>query len=302
MLAICAPGGLFPEAMNLMPSSQFQVLEDWSAEARARSVAWLIRAPHTVDLQILENSPLLRLIVMQGTGVDHIDEIACKTRNIKVQNTPGVNANAAAEWTMLVLLALSRNFLESIKGSKAQKWEREKWMGNELSEKTLGLVGLGNVGRNVAKKAQAFGMSVFAFDPFVEPATFLSHGVKAVSRDELFRTSDVISLHLPLNSETCASVGQKEFSSMKKSAYFLNTARGELIDENALLGALSENLAGAALDVFSEEPLPASHPFASHPKIICSPHMAGQSKKARLEIQMQACEKVLKFFNTRKGI
>jgi len=301
VFSICAPGGLFPEARGLLPSSHFQILEEWTPENRARSEAWLVRAPHAIDTHILEKAPLLRLVVMQGTGIDHINSQACEVRKIKVQNVPGVNANAAAEWTLLLLLSLFRKFLPALQGAKAEIWKREDWMGNELSGKILGLVGLGHVGKSVAKKAQAFGMSVRAYDPYIEPAIFHKFGVESISREELFRTCDAISLHLPLTAETRESVGKNEFSWMKANAIFINTARGEIVFEEDLLAALDKNLSGAALDVFTEEPLPREHKFLTHSKVICTPHMAGQSYRARLEIQKQACEQILEYFNLRKG-
>jgi len=254
-----------------------------------------------VDPQILETATELRLIVMQGTGLDHIHLAACEARQITVVNTPGVNANAAAEWTLLLLLLMSRNFLAAHEGMKTQKWKREEWMGNELAGRIIGLLGLGNVGKNVARKAQAFGMSVRAYDPYVEHAVFHKLGVESMQRDELFRTADVVSLHLPLTPETQNSVGRNEFSLMKPNSFFINTARGEIVDESALIAALDKNLSGAGLDVFTQEPLPSNHPFLAHQKITCSPHMAGQSYRARVEIQKQACEKVLEYFNLRKG-
>jgi D-3-phosphoglycerate dehydrogenase len=297
MHRIHIPGDFNPEILAQLRSESFEIRSEWPPEEPALMEALVIRAHHRVDESLLSRAAQLRLIVMQGTGLDHIDLATCEKRGIRVESTPGLNAVAAAEWAMLLLLNLERRFLEARELLNAHPWRRESALGQELQSQTLGILGFGRVGKQMAKRAQAFGMKVMAFDPYVDARVFKEQGVLSVARDEIFSDCSVVSLHLPLTPETKGSVGHQEFKLCRQPITLINTARGEILNESALLEALDSGfIKHAGLDVFRDEPLPIHHPYRRHPRILCSPHMAGQSQEARKAIQKTCAEHLIRFF------
>ncbi len=230
MIAVLAPGGLKLLGPN-DKTEGFKIHDEWTAPARSQAEAFIIRATHRIDRQILDESPRLKLIIMQGTGVDHIDEAECRARSIVIRSTPGINSTAAAEWTSLLILSLFRNFELARTGFSKTEWNRDLWAGQELRSKKIGLLGLGQAGRRVAKRLRAFESEVFAFDPYLDDAVFKEHEVIRTERDHIFRDCDCISLHLPLSSETKHSVGEREFNLISKPTFLVNTARGGILVE-----------------------------------------------------------------------
>ncbi len=243
-----------------------------------------IRAHARFSERVLDACPNLRLISVWGTGTDHVDLPACARRGITVTTTAGVNAHAVAEHTMALMLATMRRIPQLDARMRAGEWPRG--LSAQLEGKTLGIVGLGAIGSRVAELARAFGMKILV--------------ARHVSLDELLRESDVVSLHLPLSDETRGIIGREQLALLKPTAYLVNTARGALIDRDALLDALRhERIAGAALDVFDEEPLPADDPLRSLLNVVLTPHNAGVTPEVIAEGLRRAVENVQRFLEAR---
>jgi D-3-phosphoglycerate dehydrogenase len=235
-----------------------------------------IRAHARYSASALAQCPNLKLISIWGTGTDHVDLTACKARGITVTNTPGVNAYAVAEHTIALMLAVARRIPAADADVRAGTWPRA--LLTQLEGKTLGLVGLGAIARRVAVLGNAFGMRVLAWTFGVDNGRAAAVGAHHVNLDTLLRESDVVSLHLRLSKDTVGLLGHEQFALMKPTAYLVNTARGALADKDALLDALREGrIAGAALDVFHEEPIPAGDPILTAPNVVLSPHNAGMT-------------------------
>ena len=245
-----------------------------------------------VDEALLAAAPKLRVIGRAGVGVDNIDAEAATRRGIVVMNTPGANAVAVAELTLALMLALARELPRANAALHAGKWEKKSLSGAELRGKTLGILGLGRIGLEVARRARAFGMALLGHDPFVAPAVAREHEVRLVPVEELFRASDYLSLHVGLTPQTHRIVNAQTLTLMKPSARIINCARGELIDTQALAAALHEKtIAGAALDVFEQEPLRDS-PFFGMPNVLLTPHIAGSTAEAQEAVGIQIAEQV----------
>jgi D-3-phosphoglycerate dehydrogenase len=254
--------------------------------------ALLIRSAVTVTKEVLEKAPRLRVIGRAGVGVDNVDQAAATARGVVVMNTPGGNAISVAEHTMALMLALARSVTNANASTKSGKWEKKKFMGTELNGKTLGLIGLGNIGMQVARRARPFGMTLIANDPYVSPDLAKDRGVEMVGLDRLYAESDYISLHLASTPETKHLLNQAAFAKMKPGVRILNCARGELIDYQALDEALqSGQVAGAALDVFSPEP-PGDMPLLKRENVIATPHIGGSTEEAQESIGIRIAEQV----------
>ena len=241
----------------------------------------VIRSATKATAALLEKSPKLRVIGRAGVGVDNVDVEAATHRGIVVMNTPGGNAVSVAEHTLALMLGSARAVPQANASIQAGRWEKSGFSGTEMLGKTLGLVGLGRVGTEVARRARALEMKVLAYDPYVTPAAAREVEVELVSLDELLQRSDVVSLHTALNSTTDKMINAAAIAKMKKGARLVNCARGELIDEAALAEALkSGQLAGAALDTFAVEP-PKNSPLVGLPNVIATPHIAGSTAEAQ---------------------
>jgi D-3-phosphoglycerate dehydrogenase len=266
-------------------------------EALATASAWLVRSETKVTEDGLKLAPKLKLVGRAGVGVDNIDLEAASRRGVLVMNVPGGNTLAATEHAWAMLLALSRNVAQADAEMKAGKWERSRFIGSELAGKTLGVVGLGRIGREVARRAVAFGMQVLGFDPFLSQDQARALGVEPAEVDQLLRLADYITLHASLNDKTRHLIGREALSKMKPEARIINCARGELIDEAALLAALKEGrIRGAALDVFSKEPLPADSPLRKEPRLILTPHLGASTEEAQLKVSTELAENVAAYF------
>src|SRR6202171_1030917 len=218
----------------------------------------VVRSETKVTADLMDHATSLRVIGRAGVGVDNIDVPAATARGIVVMNAPDGNTITTAEHTMALLVALARNVPQADNSVKAGKWERKRFIGVELQGKTLGIIGLGRIGRAVTARARSFGMKIVAHDPFISPEEAKDLEIESVSLDEVFSRADFLTIHTPLTTETRGIVGAPAFAKMKKGVRIINGARGGLVDEAALYEAIkSETVAGAALDVFEQEP-PAS--------------------------------------------
>jgi len=257
--------------------------------------ALLVRSATKVTAAALAHPGRLRVVGRAGTGVDNIDLAAATRAGVVVMNTPGGNSLAAAELTLTHLLALARHVVPAAAEVRAGEWPRKKYVGVELAGKVLGIVGLGRIGREVARRAQAFRMDVVGFDPYVSRDAAADAGVRYVTLDELLSTSDFVSLHLPLTDETRRMIDSAALARMKPQAHLINCARGGLIDEAALVEALDAGrLAGVGLDVFESEP-PTDRRLVEHPRVVATPHLGASTVEAQERVGTEIAEKVRDF-------
>ena len=247
-----------------------------------------IRSASKIKADTLANSGNLKIIGRAGVGVDNIDVKAATEKGILVINTPEGNAAAAAELAIGLMFALARKIPQAAESMRQGVWEKKKFMGAEIAGKTLGVVGLGNIGRQAAERGVGLKMNVIGFDPF--PPKQIPDGVKVVTFDELVAKSDFITLHIPLTAETKNLFSGPTFAKMKKGSYLINCARGGVVDEGAVLEALSAGqLAGAALDVFGKEP-PDASPLFAHENLIASPHLGASTREAQEKVAIELAE------------
>ncbi len=257
-------------------------------EELSRAHALLVRSATRVTEDLLSRAPLLRVVGRAGIGVDNIDVRAATHRGIAVINAPGANTVSAAEHAFALLLALVRRVPWASASMRRGEWDRKRFGGSELRGKVLGLVGLGRIGAHVAGIAQAFGMDVVAYDPMLASARARQIGVQLVSLEKLLSWADVISLHAPINDQTRGLLNAERLALMKPSAVLINTARGGLIDNQALVDAVETGkLAGAALDVFDPEPLAEDSPLRCSDKIILTPHLAASTQEAQVRVSVE---------------
>jgi len=259
--------------------------------------ALIVRSETRVDDELLAAGPRLAVVGRAGVGVDAIDLAAATRRGIVVLNTPGGNTLAACEQTFALMLNLMRHTTTAHQRLQRGIWDRKDLIGTELAGKTLGIVGIGRVGSNVAMRARAFGMHVLAYDPYVSKARAEALGAKPVDLETLLRNSDIVTLHAPRTSQTQDMIGAREFAMMKPGARLVNCARGGLVVEEALLEALdSGHLAGAAIDVVREEPPPengTARRLHAHPKVVATPHLGGSTHEALARIATELAKDVL---------
>ncbi len=254
--------------------------------------ALIVRSAVQADAALLASAPKLRIIGRAGVGVDNIDAAEATRRGIVVMNTPGANAVAVAELTLGLMISMCRAIPRANATMHAAKWEKKSLQGSELRNKTLGIIGLGRIGLEVARRAQAFGMNVIGYDPFIAPVIARENNVTLLSLDEVFACSDFLSLHVGLTPQTEGLINQQSIARMKKGVRIVNCARGELIVDEALAAAVqSGQVAGAALDVFRQEPLKDS-PYFGIDNILLSPHIAGSTDEAQEAIGIQLANQV----------
>jgi D-3-phosphoglycerate dehydrogenase len=267
-------------------------LPDGLPAALADADGLVVRSAVQADDALMAHAPKLRVIGRAGVGVDNIDAAAATRRGIVVMNTPGANAVAVAELTIGLMLTLARKVYSANASMHAGKWEKKILQGSELRGKTLGILGLGRIGLEVARRAKGFGMELIGSDPFVSAAVARENGIKLVTLDELLAGSDYLTLHVGLTPQTTGVINAKTLATMKKGVRIVNCARGELIDDEALIEALkSGQVAGAALDVFASEPLKDS-PYATLDNVILTPHIAGSTGEAQEAVGIQIARQV----------
>ena len=257
--------------------------------------ALVVRSAVQVDDALMQHAPKLRVIGRAGVGVDNIDAEAATRRGVVVMNTPGANAVAVAELAICLMIALARKLPAANSSMHAGKWEKKNLQGGELRGKTLGILGLGRVGLEVARRARGFGMEIVGTDPFVSAAVARENGILVVPMEELFARADYLTLHVGLTPQTNGIVNAKTLSSMKKGARIVNCARGELVVDADLVAALkSGQVAGAALDVFTVEP-PKESPYFSLDNVILTPHIAGSTSEAQEAVGVQIAQQVREY-------
>jgi D-3-phosphoglycerate dehydrogenase / 2-oxoglutarate reductase len=262
------------------------------AEQIRNADALIVRSATKVTSELIHGAPQLRAIGRAGVGVDNVDLDAATRRGIVVMNTPGGNATSVAEHTMALILGLARRIPQADSSLKLGRWEKKTLQGIEVRGKTLGLIGLGKIGMEVARLAEAFEMHVVAFDPYVSSLVAREQNVKLITLDELLKFSDFISLHSSLTPETHHLINAKTLASAKPGIRLINCARGELVSDKDLLAALeSGQVAGAGLDVFETEP-PVNPGIASHPNVIATPHIAGSTEEAQEIVGIRIAEQV----------
>ncbi len=256
--------------------------------------ALIVRSGTKVTAEVLEAGKRLKVVGRAGVGVDNIDIPAATSLGIVVANAPTGNIVAAAEHTIGLMFALARNIPQAYVSLRNGEWKRRRFVGTELRRKVLGTVGLGRVATEVTRRAQGLGMRVLAYDPYVSPEQAERLGVTLLPLNDLLGSADFVTVHVPLTQTTRGLIGRDEFRRMKPTAFVLNVARGGVVDEEALIEALDEGaIAGAALDVFSQEPPPPDSPLLRHPKIIVTPHLGGSTVEAQEQVARDVAEQVL---------
>jgi D-3-phosphoglycerate dehydrogenase len=256
----------------------------------------VVRSRTKVRQPLIDVCPNLKVIVRGGVGLDTIDHEYAKSKGIAVMNTPLASSASVAELAVGYMFMLARSLYKASSTMKAEKWEKKAFEGDEIGGKTLGLLGVGNIGKEVAKRASALGMTVIAYDPYVKELS----GVKLVSLDELLAQADYISLHLPKTKESANMIGAEQFGKMKKGVRIVNCARGGIIDENALYEALTNGqVAGAAIDVFDVEP-PTDWKLLKLDNVIGSPHIGAATKEAQGRVGAEVAEKLIAFAKNKK--
>lgn len=299
MYRILIPTRLAPEGVeHLSKTPGFKVdfhpglKGDALHKAIAKADAVIIRSDNRIDRPTIDAARQLRIIGRAGVGVENVDLQAASERGIVVLNTPAANSIAVAELTMAMMLTLSRKIVSADRSVKAGKWEKSAFGGHELNGKTLGLVGFGRIGREVAKRAASFGMRVVAYDPYVTESAAAAAGVKLAKLPDLISSADVISLHLPLNDKTRGLFGKAQFSKMKPNALIINASRGGIVDESALQEALkAKRLAGCALDVYETEP-PTNLWFTEMENVVVTPHLGASTEESQTKVAMEIAESV----------
>lgn len=263
------------------------------ADAIAGADAVLVRSATRITRESLARADKLKAIGRAGVGVDTIDVAAATERGIAVLIAPAGNTISAAELTMALLLSLARKVPGADRSMRAGEWDKKSFSGIELYGKTLGLVGAGRIGSQVAKRARAFGMTVLVYDPYLTKDQARELDAELVTLDDLLGRADVISVHVPLTAATRGLIGAAQFAKVKPTALVLNVARGGVVDEAALLDALTNHrIAGAALDVFESEPLPAEHPFRTLPNVVLTPHLGASTSEAQEKVAIEIAEAI----------
>jgi D-3-phosphoglycerate dehydrogenase len=263
-------------------------------------VAMVVRSETKVSRKVLEAAKALRVVGRAGVGVDNVDVEAATERGVVVMNTPGGNTISTAELSFAMILSLARKVPQAAASMTAGKWDRKQFQGIELAGKTLGVLGLGRIGSEIAKRALAFGMTVLGYDPFLTDARARALGIGlAVDLDDVYRDADFITVHMPVTEQTRGMLNAAAFARMKPKVCIVNCARGEIIVENDLLAALdSGKVAAVALDVFSVEPLPAEHPFRKHPGITLTPHLGASTQEAQEKCGIEVAEVITGYLTT----
>ncbi|HAL61520.1 MAG TPA: hydroxyacid dehydrogenase [Chloroflexi bacterium] len=287
---VLAEGGCVPVAVDIL-----QLTDEEFAEV-LRDADGLIVGRRPVTADIIANASRLKVISMHGVGVDHIDLEAAKAQGVAVANCPDANFNSVADLTLGLMVAVARQIPQVSQAVQGGEWGR--FSGVEVWEKTLGLVGLGRVGRGVARRATGFQMSVLVYDPYLTVAEVEDAGGRMVALDELLAEADFVSLHAPLTEETQHMINREALRRMKPTAYLVNTARGELVDEEALYEALTQGMiAGAALDVFTKEP-PGDSPVLGLPNVVVTPHIGAHTREATTNASIMAARNVVQALQT----
>ena len=305
-IVVCDP--ISPKGIALLqarPEFEVVVLPKRLAEPELLPVvtdaaALLVRSETKVTRKVIEAAPKLRAVGRAGVGVDNVDVEAATKHGVVVMNTPGGNTVTTAELSFAMLLALARKVPQAHTSMAAGKWDRKLFQGTELLGKTLGILGMGRIGSEVAKRAKAFGMRVIAYDPYLTEDRAKAVGAEfAEEVDDVYRVADFITVHMPVTPETKHMLNTAAFTKMKPGVRIVNCARGEIIAENDLIAALeSSKVAAAALDVFSVEPLPADHPFRKQANVVLTPHLGASTQEAQEKCGIEVAEVITAYLLT----
>ena len=278
-------------AAGLTVDTNFEITPEELPKLLPAYDGMVVRSRTKVRQPLIDVCPKLKVIVRGGVGLDTIDAEYARSKGITVMNTPKASSASVAELAVGYMFALARSIYKATATMKAEKWEKKSFEGDELGGKTLGLIGIGNIGKEVAKRAAALGMTVVAYDPYVKDAEV----VKLVSLDELLAQADYISLHLPKTKESAGMIGKAQFEKMKTGVRIINCARGGIIDEAALYEALTNGkVAAAAVDVFAEEP-PTDWKLLKLDNVIGSPHIGAATKEAQGRVGAEVADKLIEF-------
>lgn len=276
---------------GLSPEELLDIIENYDA--------LVIRSASKVTAEVIEKAKNLKVVGRAGVGVDNVDKNVATEKGIIVMNTPGGNTISTAEHAFSMLMSLARNIPQATADMKKGEWPKKKYSGVELNTKVLGIVGLGRIGTEFAKRAIAFNMKVLAYDPYTSPEMMSKNGIESATLDEIYAKADFITVHSPLNDETRYLINENTIEKMKKGVRIINCARGGIVDEAALIKAVeSGKVAGAALDVFETEPLPADHPLTKVQNIILTPHLGASTAEAQVNVAIQVAEQIVDFFKT----
>lgn len=290
------------EGLSLLhEDDRFEVthIDDSSSEIFFESLgsadALVIRSATDVGASLIQRAPELKVIGRAGVGIDNVDVDAASANGIAVYNAPGGNTTAAAEMTMALMLSLLRKIPAAERSVRDGRWDRAAFKGNELKGRTLGLIGAGRIGGEVAKRCQAFGMDCIVYDPYLTEDRAEALNARLVELGEVLDNADVISIHVPLTDETRGLINDETLSRMRRGALVINASRGGVIDELALGRALEAGkIAGAALDVYEREPLPVDSPLRDAPNLILTPHLGGSTAEAQVEVAREVAAHVVR--------
>lgn len=284
------PGFEVVEAYGSSPEKVLELVKDVHAIA--------VRSETKITAAVFAAAPLLKVVGRAGVGIDNVDVEAATNHGVVVMNTPGGNTIATAELTFTHILCGARPVPQAAASMKAGQWDRKSFSGIELFKKTLGIVGLGRIGGEVAKRAQAFGMRVLAYDPYLAPSRAKAMQIEAVTLDELLKQSDYITVHMPLTEDTQYMIDEAAFEKCKKGLRIFNCARGGIIKETALIAALkSGKVAAAGLDVFEDEPLAKESEFRSLPNVVLTPHLGASTAEAQEAVGIEVAEQIADVLN-----
>ena len=261
----------------------------------------VIRSATKVTPDLLEAADSLKVVGRAGTGLDNVDIPACTEKGVIVMNTPGQNSNAAAELAMGHIFALSRHIARGTHGMKEGKWEKKQLRGRELKGKTLGVVGMGNIGRILAELGRGVKMNTIGFDPYISDEDIKAGGTEPASFEEILEKADYVSIHVPKTKETAGLFNAETIAKMKDGAYLINCARGGIVDEEALCDALEAGkLSGAALDVFEVEPLPADARILYPDSLACTPHLGASTFEAQVNVAVAVANQMSAYLKGEK--
>ncbi|NJE11352.1 hydroxyacid dehydrogenase [Thermococcus sp. MAR1] len=295
---VAAP--LHERAIEILKNAGFDVIfEEYPDEARLLELvgdvdAIIVRSKPRVTRKVIEVAPKLKVIGRAGVGLDNIDLEAAKERGIKVVNSPGASSRSVAELAVALMFNVARKIAFADRKMREGIWAKKQAMGIELEGKTLGIVGFGRIGYQIAKIAKALGMKVLLYDPYPNEKRAKEVGGKFVDLETLLRESDVVTLHVPLVEQTYHLINEERLKLMKPTSILINAARGAVVDTGALVKALQEGwIAGAGLDVFEEEPLPKDHPLTKLDNVVLTPHIGASTVEAQMRAGVQVAEQIV---------
>lgn len=309
MTKVLITDGLASDGQNILKSEkslQVEVRKETPAADLLNIIGdcdcLVVRSATKVTKEVIEKGKNLKLICRAGAGVDNVDVDAATARKIAVMNTASANSLAAAEMTIALMFAMMRQVGDAHQSMREGRWDRAKFSGFELTGKTLGILGLGNIGKIVADRAIGLKMNVIGFDPYVKQSTQLPVELRNSVRiensaEDVLKSADIVTLHLPLNKETKGMLGKEKLALMKESAWLVNCARGGLVDEDVVCEMLDAGkLRGAAFDVFKEEPVKFPNRLAAHPKVTVAPHLGASTAEAQHRVGLTAAQQIVGFF------